>query len=362
LTPPVTAAKRPIRVMIVDDSALVRQVLTSMLGRESDLAVSTSANAVIALGKVKKERPDVILLDLEMPEMDGLAFLEKVMAEDPIPVVVCSGYAGKGSEKALRALDLGAVEIVNKPQVGIQEFLFESALMIADVVRAAAQAKLRPRKSYPVIVSAPKLTADAILPPPSKWTATGCSSTVVAVGASTGGTEALPALLRVMPKEAPGIVVVQHMPEGFTLAFARRLDGLCRMEVREATDGDEILKGLALLAPGNRHLLVKLRSGRLFVEVVEGPLVARHRPSVDVLFRSVASAAGPNAVGILLTGMGDDGADGLLEMRQAGAATIAQDEATSVVFGMPKAAIERGAAESILGLPAIPAAILRLGR
>jgi two-component system, chemotaxis family, protein-glutamate methylesterase/glutaminase len=351
--------KNGIHVLVVDDSALVRQVMTSILSQDGVLRVTSAANPIIAFGKIEKDRPDVILLDIEMPQMDGLTFLKKLMAENPLPVVICSGYAERGSEKAMRALEFGAVDIVNKPQVGVQNFLFESAVVISDAVKAAAHVKLRARRC-PLMPVEPKLSADAILPPPTKRMAVSPTERVVAIGASTGGTEALQFLLQSMPLDSPGIVIVQHMPEGFTGAFARRLDQICRIEVKEGASGDEVLRGRAIVAPGNQHLLLHRRGGGYGIEITGGPLVSRHRPSVNVLFRSVARAAGPNAVGVIMTGMGDDGAEGLEEMKRAGAATLAQDRASSVVYGMPKAAVDRGAADEVLGLLQLPSAIVRL--
>ena len=323
------------------------------------MSVAVAADPLIAMDKMACVRPDVIVLDLEMPRMDGLTFLRKIMTEDPIPVVVCSGLTGEGTEAAIRAMEEGAVEIVTKPKVGIREFLHESAVMLVDAVRGAARARVR-RRAPALPSPEQRLTADAVLPrvqqPPLRIT----SDKVVAVGASTGGTDALRELLEAMPPDAPGLVVVQHMPEHFTRAFADRINRLCRIEVKEAASGDRVLDGRALIAPGNRHTTLVRSGGHYAVEVIEGPLVSRHRPSVDVLFRSAARAAGPNAVGIIMTGMGDDGADGLLEMKQAGAATIAQDEATCVVFGMPKEAIDRGAVDEVVPLPQIPQRLLWL--
>ena len=354
-------SRKPIHVLIVDDSAVVRQILASLLSGNGDMTVATAADPLFALRKMEQERPDVIVLDLEMPRMDGMTFLRKIMREDPIPVVVCSGYAGSGSEAALHALDEGAVEVLAKPKIGVSQFLQESAVTFADAVRAAAHARRVPRLRVE-----PKRSADAVLParafrPPPAGGAGGSGGIgrVVAIGASTGGTEAIHRILEALPESCPPILIVQHMPEGFTAAFARRLDASCRIRVAEAADGDEVLPGRALVAPGNRHLLLSRRDGRSVVEVRDGPLVSRHRPSVDVLFRSVAQVAGPAAVGALLTGMGNDGAAGLLEMRQAGAATFAQSEETCVVFGMPREAVALGAAGEILPLEEIAPALLR---
>ncbi|MBI5068924.1 MAG: chemotaxis response regulator protein-glutamate methylesterase [Deltaproteobacteria bacterium] len=350
-----SASRRaPPRVLVVDDSAVVRQALSQILGR-SGMAVSTASDPLIAMDKMRGERPDVLVLDLEMPRMDGLTFLRRIMAsDDPIPVVICSGLAGPGTEAALQALEEGAVEIIAKPSLGVKGFLQESAERLAEAVRGAARARVqRP------VSAEKKLTADAVLPAPRRPALRATSSKVVAVGASTGGTEALRELLEAMPPDAPGLAIVQHMPEVFTAAFASRLSLTCKIEVKEAAADDRLASGRALIAPGNRHLAVRRSGAHYFVELLDGPPVSRHRPSVDVLFRSVAQAAGPNAVGVILTGMGDDGAAGLLEMKQAGAHTMAQDEATSVVFGMPKEAIQRGAVDEVLPMPRIAGAILK---
>jgi two-component system, chemotaxis family, protein-glutamate methylesterase/glutaminase len=349
--------QQPIHALVVDDSAVVRQMLSEILRRDPRVEVSVAAHPLIALEKMQRQRPDVIVLDLEMPEMDGLSFLERVMAADPIPVVVCSGLAARGTETALRAVDMGAVAVIEKPRLGVKGFLQESAQMFLETVTEAARVRVRPRAAE----RKPRPAPDASAPPPLPKRASLGATTdkVVALGASTGGTEALRLVLEAMPVDAPGVLVVQHMPEVFTRAFAERLDKSCRIEVREAADGDRVLEGRALIAPGNRHLMLRRSGGHYAVEVADGPLVSRHRPSVDVLFRSVAVAAGPNAVGAILTGMGDDGAAGLLEMKQAGAATLAQDEASCVVFGMPKEAIQRGAAEDVVPLDQMASMLLR---
>lgn len=349
----------PLNVLIVDDSAVVRQVMTMILSQERNIHVTTAANPLIAIDKMHHLRPDVIVLDLEMPRMDGITFLDKVMAEDPIPVVVCSSLTTGRTEAAMRAMESGAVEIITKPKIGLKEFLHESASILVEAVRGAAQAHLRPRRKPAVEPPPEKLTADAVLSRPKGSPLKVTTDKLVAIGASTGGTEALKELLIAMPPEAPGIVIVQHMPEVFTAAFAKRLNGLCRMEVKEAAQGDRVIEGRALIAPGNRHTLVVKSGAHYAVDVIDGPLVNRHRPSVDVLFRSVAKAAGSNAIAVIMTGMGDDGAEGMSEMKTSGAFTIAQDEATSVVFGMPKTAIERGAVDDVLPLPRIHETILR---
>jgi two-component system, chemotaxis family, protein-glutamate methylesterase/glutaminase len=349
---------RPLNVLVVDDSATVRQVLMAVLPKKRGFNVTVAADPLIAMDKMKKFRPDVILLDLEMPRMDGLTFLQKIMAKNPVPVVVCSGLTGPRTDAAIRALEMGAVDIITKPQVGLRGFLEESAVLLEDTVRAAATARMR-RALTPGSASAKYNSADVVIPYAGVTSGSSLREKIVAIGASTGGTEALLHVLEQMPENCPGIVAVQHMPEGFTAAYARRLNGICRIEVREAADGDKVVPGRAYIAPGNRHTLVRRIGTGYFLEVREGPLVSRHRPSVNVLFRSVAQAAGASAVGILMTGMGDDGADGLLEMKQAEAFTVAQDEASCVVFGMPREAILRGAVDEVLSLAKIPGAILQ---
>lgn len=342
-------ARSKLHVLVVDDSAVVREVLTGLLSGEPGMDVATAGDPIIAMEKMKKRRPDVIVLDLEMPRMDGLTFLRKIMREDPIPVVVCSGVAGDGTEAAFRAMAEGAVDIVHKPRVGLRDFLYESAILLVDVVRAASEARLEV-----------KTRAIAPHPPPSAEANRGFSAgTIIAIGASSGGPEAIRIVLDSMPADAPATLIVQHMPQPFTRAFAARLDATSPMRVREAKDGDAVERGSVLVAPGNMHMRLARRGAQLAVEVFDGPLVTRHRPSVDVLFRSMAEVAGRAGVGVLLTGMGEDGADGLLEMKRAGAATIAQDERTSVVFGMPARAIQRGAADAVVGLERLADEILR---
>ncbi|HKD19741.1 MAG TPA: chemotaxis response regulator protein-glutamate methylesterase [Thermoanaerobaculia bacterium] len=351
---PAPRAERALQVLVVDDSAVVRQTLTALFAVEGIEAVA-AADPYIAMEKMAKQRPDVIVLDLELPRMHGLDFLTKIMAEGPIPVVICSALTGDGTDAAMRALEQGALAVVTKPRLNIREFLHESAVVLVDAVRGAAQARIGPRRP----AASPRLTADAVLPARPGPAGALSSDRIVAIGASTGGTEALTRLLPAFPHDGPGIVVVQHMPEGFTAAFAARLHGLCRLEVKEAAQGDRIRPGLALVAPGNRHTLVRRRGDAYEIELSDGPLVSRHRPSVDVLFRSVAQTAGRAGVGVLMTGMGDDGARGLLEMREAGAATLAQDEASCVVFGMPREAIARGAVDEVVSLDRLPSAILK---
>ena len=342
-------------MLVVDDSAVVRQVLEAVLSQEPDMSVTVASDPLIALQKMSRIRPDVIVLDLEMPRMDGLTFLRKIMAEDPIPTVICSGVAVRGTEAAFRALDEGAVEIITKPKLGVRSFLYESGLILTDIVRSAAGARIR----RPVSSGSSKRESTTV---PSKRTSRRfLSERLVAIGASTGGTEALSEILTAMPTNCPPIVVVQHMPEVFTAAFAQRLNQICQIEVKEAEDGDRISGGRALIAPGNHHMSVRRRGSQSFVEIENGPLVSRHRPSVDVMFRSVARAEGMNALGIILTGMGSDGAQGLLEMKKNGAETVAQDESSCVVFGMPKEAIACGAVDAVLPLSRIPDRILQIG-
>jgi two-component system, chemotaxis family, protein-glutamate methylesterase/glutaminase len=352
--------KPRIRVLIVDDSAVVRQTLSEVLGSDPEIEViATAADPYVAAERIREQVPDVITLDIEMPRMDGLTFLQKIMSQHPIPVVICSSLAEEGAQSTLKALEYGAVDIIAKPRLGSKQFLEDSQIMLCQAVKAAAAAKLRPVR--PTRIVEPKLTADAILSPATHAMAE-TTEKVIAIGASTGGTEALKIVLEALPADAPGIVIVQHMPETFTRAFANRLDGLCRISVKEAESNDTVLRGRALIAPGNHHMLLKRSGARYYVDVKEGPLVCRHRPSVDVLFRSAARYAGQNSVGVILTGMGDDGARGMLEMKQAGARTIAQNEATCVVFGMPNEAIKRDAVDKILPLEAVAGAILSHGR
>ena len=349
-----------IRVLIVDDSAVVRQTLSEVLSTDPEIEViGTAADPFVAAERMREQVPDVITLDIEMPRMDGLTFLQKIMTQHPIPVVICSSLAEEGAQSTLKALEYGAVDIITKPRLGSKQFLEDSRIALCQAVKAAAAAQLRLLR--PSRAVEPKLTADAILSPATHAMAE-TTEKVVAIGASTGGTEALKALLEVLPPDAPGIVIVQHMPEMFTRAFANRLDGLCNITVKEAESNDTVIRGRALIAPGNHHMLLKRSGARYYVDIKEGPLVCRHRPSVDVLFRSAARYAGQNAVGVILTGMGDDGASGMLEMKQAGAVTIAQDEATCVVFGMPKEAIKRGAVDKVLPLQAVAGAILTHAR
>jgi two-component system, chemotaxis family, protein-glutamate methylesterase/glutaminase len=354
---------KPIRVMIVDDSATVRQVLTTVLNAEHDIEVIGSApDPLFALDKMNRDWPDVIVLDVEMPRMDGITFLKKLMAQRPTPVVICSTLTEKGAETTMQALAAGAVAIVTKPRIGLKQFLVDSAEDVVGAVRAAANANVRRLTAAPLPVVKPKLSADAILSGPAPTQAMHeTTDKVVAVGTSTGGTQALEVMLSALPRTVPGLVIVQHMPEKFTAAFAERLNSVCQIEVREAKHGDRVIPGRALIAPGGRHMLLKRSGAQYHVDVVEGPAVNRHRPSVDVLFRSVARSAGGNALGVIMTGMGDDGARGLKEMHEAGAATLAQDEASCVVYGMPKEAVKLGGVQKSVSLAGIAHEVTRYG-
>jgi two-component system, chemotaxis family, protein-glutamate methylesterase/glutaminase len=353
--------RAPIRVMVVDDSALVRKLMTEVLNSDPGInVIAQAADPIFAMQKMQKEMPDVITLDIEMPRMDGITFLKKIMAENPLPVVICSSLTKEAAETTINAVRSGAVDIITKPELGVKGFIEESSIRIIDSVKAAAQARVKKRSSGHINV-APKRNADAVLSI-GKTNNKAMSETtdkLIAIGASTGGTEALRQVLSAMPSISPGIVIVQHMPEKFTTAFAGHLNEISAMEVREAKNGDRLRNGLALLAPGGKHMLLKRSGAQYHVDVVDGPLVSRHRPSVDVLFRSVARFAGSNATACLMTGMGDDGATGLKEIRDAGGRTFGQDEATSVVYGMPKEAWKRGAVEKQLALSDIAPVLLK---
>jgi len=350
------SASEPLEVMVVDDSAVVRQLLKSLLEREGDIRVTTAADPLIARNKLRQQRPDVLLLDIEMPRMNGLRFLQEIMAEDPLPVVMCSSHVAAGSRHALEAMALGAVDIILKPEMRVREFLEESRITISDAVRAAACARVRRRQPAATGTRLPSRSPLEILPKPAGPLAT-VHEPVVAIGASTGGPGILAQILGALPPDTPPILIVQHIPRTFSANFAQNLGRTARIEVREATDGDELRRSLALVAPGGQHMVVARRERGYSVRILDGPLVSRHRPSVDVLFSSVAEQASPDSLGIILTGMGDDGVDGLLQMREAGMKTIAQDRRSCVVFGMPKEAIARGAALHELGLGEIAEAI-----
>ena len=341
-----------IKVLVVDDSAVVRQVVTELLGEDPDIEViAACADPILAIARMKVQWPDVIVLDVEMPRMDGITFLKKVMAERPTPVVICSTLALSGAKTSIEALAAGAVAIITKPTLGLKQFLVDASDDMVTAVKAAAKANV---KKYQPVAAREKNTADVIMPAADKHTAMiQTTERVVALGTSTGGTQALEVVLTSLPRVTPGIVIVQHMPEKFTAEFANRLNGLCKIEVKEAQNNDRVIPGRALIAPGGKHMLLRRTGAQYYVEVMDGPLVNRHRPSVDVLFRSVAKCAGANALGVIMTGMGDDGAAGLMEMRTAGAHTVAQDEESCVVFGMPKEAIKRGGVEKTVTLTAI---------
>jgi len=349
---------RKIRVLVVDDSAVVRESLKLILESDPEIEVmDTAMDPFHAARKLESEVPDVITLDVEMPRMDGITFLHKIMSQHPIPVVMCSSLTREGCETTLRALEYGAVDIINKPRIGASRFLEDSRISIIDSIKAASNARV---KKIPARRVAPqkKLTADAVVSPKPAERIRQTTGKVVVIGASTGGTEALRVYLEAMPLDCPPIAIVQHMPQNFTMAFANRLDTICSIEVKEAQDGDGLLKGRALIAPGNKHMVIRRSGVHYFVDIADGPLVCRHRPSVDVLFRSASQNAGRNAVGVLMTGMGDDGARGLLEMRNSGAYTIAQDENSCVVFGMPQEAIRLNAVEAILPLELIAPTVI----
>ncbi len=371
-----------IKVLVVDDSALVRKFMTEVLESDSNIKVIAQAvDPIFAMQKMEKEMPDVITLDIEMPRMDGITFLKKIMQENPIPVVICSSLTKKGADVSVKALQYGAVDIITKPEVGVKGFLEESSIRIIDAVKAASKARLKNLKNSSgvkvgslevgadktsakrmgVIDVSPKHSADIVL---SKSSAVNIETTekIIAIGASTGGTQALRNVLSNMPFDAPGILIVQHMPEQFTKAFAENLNKISQITVKEASNNDRLTPGVALVSPGNKHMLLKRSGTQYHVELVEGSLVNRHRPSVDVLFRSVARYAGKNAVGCILTGMGADGAVGLKEMRESGARTFSQSESTCVVYGMPKEAWEMGAAEAQVDLDIVPYTLLNASK
>lgn len=348
----------PCKVLIVDDSALVRNLLTTLINAQPDMTVvGTAADPYIARERIKSLNPDLLTLDVEMPRMDGLAFLERLMRLRPMPVVMVSSLTERSSETTLRALELGAVDYVTKPRIDIMNGLHESGREIIEKIRAASGARVKSMVRKPTQLQVEKKhTADVVLPSVNNRLLT--TEKVVIVGASTGGTEAIKEVLISMPADAPGILITQHMPAAFTSAFARRLDGLCRIVVKEAQDGERVLPGHAYIAPGDRHLLLDRSGANYVTRLLDGPAVSRHRPSVDVLFRSAANCAGKNAVGVILTGMGDDGASGMLEMKQAGAYTLAQNEESCVVFGMPKEAIARGGVDEVIPLSEMTAKII----
>ncbi len=350
-----------IKVMIVDDSAVVRKHLSELLTAAGIEVIATAADPLFALPKMRSQWPDVLVLDVEMPRMDGISFLRQLMAERPTPVVMCSTLTEAGCETTMQALAAGAVSFVTKPRIGLKSFLEDRANGLVDAVRAAAGANLRAMTFSNAAPPATRMALPMAAPARPGAMAT-TTDRVIAIGLSTGGVQSLERVLPHLPRTLPGILVVQHMPEKFTAAFAARLDRLCEVEVVEARDGDRVISGRVLIAPGGRHLRLKRSGAQYVAEVVDGPLINHHRPSVDVLFRSVAQCAGRNAVGLIMTGMGDDGARGLRDMREAGAVTAAQDEASSVVFGMPREAARIGAAQHVVGLDQMAGWLQRVSR
>src|SRR4051794_2175218 len=349
--------KQKVSVLIVDDSASVRQILTSILSDDPEIEVMAAASdPFVAAKRLSEALPDVIILDIEMPRMDGMTFLRKIMAQRPIPVIICSTLTEQGSNLMFEAFEAGAVDILPKPRVDTRQALLESSTRLRDAVKLAARARVRPRAARRPVEK--KLTADVIMPPPVESRARPETERIVCIGASTGGTESLRDVLEALPRDCPPILIVQHMPQGFTAAFASRLNSLCEINVKEACDGEPVLAGTAFIAPRRRDLLLQRAGVRCRIAIKDGPPVSRHRPSVDVLFRSAAQYAGRNALGVIMTGMGDDGARGLLEMRKLGATTRAQDEESCVVFGMPKEAIAHGGVEKVVSLQHIPREIM----
>ena len=355
-----------IKVMIVDDSAVMREVMQEILKPHKDIEIiGLAMDPILAMQKMEKTWPDVILLDVEMPRMDGITFLRKIMSSRPTPIVICSSLTEKGADITLQALSAGAVEVIAKPTSNLRDFLQISAKDLVGAIRSAAGARVKTvadrtssNNASAVRKPSEKLDASVLIPHTvSGLTNQRTTEKIVLIGTSTGGTQALEIVLRELPSNAPAIAIVQHMPEKFTRSFAERLDSLCNIRVQEAKDGDRMLPGLALIAPGGKHMLIKRNGGQYHVEVKDGPLVCRHRPSVDVLFRSGAIQASKNALGIIMTGMGDDGARGLKELHESGATTFAQDEESCVVFGMPKEAIKLGGVDQIVSLTAIPSVI-----
>ncbi|MDH3325427.1 MAG: chemotaxis response regulator protein-glutamate methylesterase [Gammaproteobacteria bacterium] len=352
---------KKIKVLIVDDSAVIRQVMADIMANDKDIEMDAAADPIFAMRHMEKQWPDVIVLDVEMPRMDGITFLRKIMSERPTPVVMCSTLTASGTKTTLEALSAGAIDIITKPKAGAKAALIEENKLILDTIKSAAKA--RNLKKTPVVMkdrapqsSNTKLTADAIISKGSRPVSQ-LTDKIIAIGTSTGGTQALEIVLTELPANCPGIVVVQHMPEKFTKAFAERLNSVCSVSVCEAENGQRIMRGQVIIAPGGKHMTIVRHGAQYSVEVVDGPLVNRHRPSVDVLFRSVAKFAGKNALGIIMTGMGDDGARGLKEIRESGAHTLGQDEATCIVYGMPNEAFKLGAVERQVPLEKIASEI-----
>lgn len=352
---------KKIKVLVIDDSAVVRQVLTEKLNKSSEIEfLGAASDPIFAIEKMKLAWPDVIILDVEMPRMDGITFLKKLMAQHPTAVIICSTLTDKGAETTMQAMAAGAISIITKPKVGLKDFLLDASEDLIHVIKVASKANLKRVISHDNIKVAPKLNADAVLPN-TQYAMAQTTERIVAIGTSTGGTQALELVLKALPRVSPGIVIVQHMPENFTAAFAERLNRLCEIEVKEAVSGDRVIPGRALIAPGGKHMLLKRSGAQYHIDIIDGPPVSRHRPSVNVLFRSVAQCAGKNALGIIMTGMGDDGAQGLKEMLDAGAHTLGQDEDSCVVYGMPKEALKLGAVEREIALARIPQEIVSYG-
>ncbi len=346
---------REIKVLVVDDSAVVRKVMSAILERDPEIRViGTAHDPLFAIEKMRRDWPDVITLDVEMPRMDGITFLGKLMAERPTPVVICSSLTTENAETTLQALAAGAVSIITKPGLGVEQFLNDSSNDLITAVKSAARANMGAIRQSAQLRSQARPASTA-----PRLAMAQTTERIVAIGTSTGGTVALEVLLTQLPRVCPGMVIVQHMPEMFTAAFASRLDGLCEISVQEAKNGQRVLPGQALIAPGGKHMQLARSGAQYIVEIKDGPPVNRHRPSVDVLFRSVAKYAGRNAMGVIMTGMGDDGARGLREMHDAGSYTLAQDEASCVVYGMPKEAVKHGGVDRSLPLTALAGAIMK---